>query len=127
MDTMYANLGLETVISRLGLKSSPSGDAANLQQQLREMEVAMPAFNLDQSTVHLAAEIAAFEEGLSADRRVALITLIVASIVALSEGSTRLPVTGPQAHTPMARVLGPLFAPADAGEDRERASAMGGG
>lgn len=119
---MYANLGLATVISRLGLKGAASDDAVYLEQQLRQMGAATPAFNLDPSTVHLAAEIAAFEEDLSADRRIALIMLIVASMVALSEGSTRLPVTGPQAREPLARILGPLCAASGAGEDQERAA-----
>src|SRR5579863_374870 len=124
MDTIYSNLGLSSAISRLGLKHAASADAAYLQQQLRQIEAAMPAFNLDPSIVHLAAELAAFEEHLSADQRLALIMLSVVSTVALSEGSTRLPVTGPQARAPMARILGPLCALAGADEDQERAAAM---
>lgn len=121
MDRMYANLGLTTAISRLGLDGAASGDAAYLERQLRQIEAALPAFNLDPAMAHLAAEIAAFEENLRVDQRVALIMLIVASMVALNEGSTRLPVTGPHAREPMARILGPLCAGADADGETERA------
>ena len=116
MDRLYTNLGLTTVISRLGLAPAPDAGAAYVQRHLRHIEAAMPAFNLDPSTVHLAAEIAAFEDDLPAAQRVALIMLIVASIVTLNEGSTRLPVTGPQARDPMARILGALCADLDAHE-----------
>lgn len=119
---MYANLVLTTAISRLGLKHVASNDDAYLQQELRRIEAAIPAFNLDPSLVHLAAEIAAFEEDLDVNRRVALIMLIVASMVALSEGSTRLPITGPQAREPLARILGPLSAASGEGEDHKRAA-----
>jgi exodeoxyribonuclease V alpha subunit len=121
---MYANLGLQTVISRLGLMGPASRDAAYLQIRLRQIEAAMPAFNLDPSVVHLAAEIAAFDEDLRVDQRVALIMLIVASMVALGEGSTRLPVTGPQAREPMARILGPLCAAAETDRDQVGAAEM---
>ena len=124
MERMYANLGLTTAISRLGLEGAASGDAAYLQRQLRQIEAALPAFNLDPAMAHLAAEIAAFEEDLRIDQRVALIMLIVASMVALNEGSTRLPVTGPQAREPMARILGPLCTEADADGETERAAMM---
>lgn len=124
MDERYANLGLATTISRLGLERAPRADAADLRRQIRQIEAALPTFNLDPSIAHLAAEIAAFDEVLTPDRRVALILLIVASMVALSEGSTRLPVTGPQAVEPMARILRPLCAATEAGEDPECAAEM---
>jgi exodeoxyribonuclease V alpha subunit len=124
MDGIYANLGLTTVISRLGLARTASDDAGDLGRHLRQIEAAMPAFNLDPSIAHIAAEIAAFEQDLSVERRVALIMLIVASMIALSEGSTRLPVTGPQACEPMARILGPMCAVAGEGEDPARAAEM---
>jgi exodeoxyribonuclease V alpha subunit len=124
MIELYANLGLMTAISRLGIERGSSPEAAYLQGQLRQIEGAMPAFNLDPSIAHLAAEIAAFDETLTVDRRVALIMLIAASMVALSEGSTRLPVTGPQAVEPMARILGPLCAETAAGEAPERTAEM---
>jgi exodeoxyribonuclease V alpha subunit len=48
--------------------------------------------------------------------------LIVASMVALSEGSTRLPITGTQAREPLVRILGPLSAASGEGEDHKRAA-----
>ncbi|HEY1851316.1 MAG TPA: exodeoxyribonuclease V subunit alpha [Candidatus Binataceae bacterium] len=104
MDRLYANLGLFPLT--LALDETPDGDAAHLRRTMRQIEAAMPAFNLAPSTAHLAAEIAAFEDDLSHDQRLALIMLIASSIVALNEGSTRLPVTGPEAHDSLARILG---------------------
>ncbi len=101
-------LGLTTVISRLGLAAVPEAGATLLQRALQQIETAMPAFNLDPSIAHLAAEIAAFENDLSAPERVALIMLIASSIVALNEGSTRLPVTGPHARDSLLRILSVL-------------------
>lgn len=114
MNRLYDNLGLTSAISRLGLAQSSDPEATLVQRHLRRIEAAMPAFNLAPATAHLAAEIAAFEDHLPAAQRVALITLIVASIVALNEGSTRLPVTGPLAFDPMTRILAPLCAAPDA-------------
>src|SRR5258708_4981330 len=114
MDRLYNNLGLTSVISRLGLAHRADLETAFVQRHLRRCEAAMPAFNLDPATAHLAAEIAAFEDDLPAVQRVALISLIIASIVALNEGSTRLPVTGPLAVDPMTRILAPLCGHPDA-------------
>ncbi len=114
MDRLYNNLGLTSVISRLGLAHRADLETAFVQRHLRRCEAAMPAFNLDPATAHLAAEIAAFEDDLPAVQRVALISLIIASIVALNEGSTRLPVTGPLAVDPMTRILAPLCGDPDA-------------
>ncbi len=116
MNRLYDNLGMTSAISRLGLAQSSDPEATLVQRHLRRIEAAMPAFNLAPATAHLAAEIAAFEDHLPAAQRVALITLIVASIVALNEGSTRLPVTGPLAFDPMTRILAPLCAAPDAPE-----------
>jgi exodeoxyribonuclease V alpha subunit len=120
MDRLYTNLGLTTVISGLGLTPAPDAGAAYLQRSLQQIEAAMPTFNLDPAMAHLAAEIAAFEDDLPAAQRVALIMLIASSIVALNEGSTRLPVTGPHARDPMARILGVLCADPDAHENTPR-------
>jgi len=114
MDRLYNNLGLTSVISRLGLAHRADSEVALVQRHLRRCEAAMAAFNLDPATAHLAAEIAAFEDDLPAAERVALISLIIASVVALNEGSTRLPVTGPRAVDPMNRILAPLYSESDA-------------
>jgi hypothetical protein len=102
MDRLYANLGLFPVTS--GHDEVPDVDAAHLRDSMRQIEAAMTFFNLAPSSAHLAAEIAAFEDDLTAAQRVALIMLIASSIVALNEGSTRLPVTGPAAHGSLARI-----------------------
>lgn len=114
MDRLYRNLGLASAVSRLGLVHSADSEAALVQRHLRRIEAALPAFNLDPAMAHLAAEIASFEENLPAAQRAALVTLIVASMVALNEGSTRLPVTGALALDPMTRILASLCAPPDA-------------
>ena len=75
---------------------------------MRALESAVAGLNLVPETVHLAAELAALEPALEADERMALIVLILVSLVALQEGSTRFPVTGPLSDAPMRRVLGTL-------------------
>src|ERR1700722_3295846 len=114
MDRLYRNLGLTTVISRLGLPPVSDAGTILLQRTLRQIEAAMPAFNLDPSTAHLAAEIAALEDQLTISQRAALIMLIAASIVALHQGSTRLPVTGPRAKDLLVPILSTLCIDSDA-------------
>jgi exodeoxyribonuclease V alpha subunit len=75
---------------------------------MRALEHAVAGLNLVPEIVHLAAELAALEPALEADDRMALIVLILVSLVALQEGSTRFPVTGPLADVPMRRVLNTL-------------------
>ena len=77
---------------------------------MRALELSAAALNLAPESVHLAAELAALEQALTDDDRIALILLILISIVALQEGSTRFPVTGHLARAPMRRVLGSLCA-----------------
>jgi exodeoxyribonuclease V alpha subunit len=74
----------------------------------REIESGAQTLNLGPGSVDLAAEIASLEPDLDHDQRVALILLVVVSLAALEEGSTRLPVTGPQAREPMHRLLAAL-------------------
>src|SRR4029077_16259369 len=73
-------------------------------------EVSVAGLNLAPETVHLAAELAALEPALEADERIALIVLILVSLVALQEGSTRFPVMGPLSDAPLRRVLSSLCA-----------------
>jgi exodeoxyribonuclease V alpha subunit len=104
-----------STIVHLGLSSlfenhpgaAHSGDA-EFRRKLRQIETGVEAFNLDSSVVHIAAEIAAFETTLATESRLALVMLLVASMVALEEGSTRLPVTGEESIDVMMRILGPL-------------------
>ena len=77
---------------------------------MRALEVSVSGLNLAPESVHLAAELAALEPALKDDDRIALIVLILISLVALQEGSTRFPVAGPLSRAPMRRVLGSLCA-----------------
>jgi exodeoxyribonuclease V alpha subunit len=126
MERRYADLGLTTAIARQGYERAASADGEYLRRHLNQIEAALPGFNLEPAMAHLAAEIAAFDETLTVAQRVALVMLIVASLVAQSEGSTRLPVTGPQARAPLARILGPLCSATADGIDPAQAAAMAG-
>ncbi len=93
---------------------------------MRGLEASAAALNLAPETVHLAAELAALEPALGADERVALIMLILVSLIALQEGSTRFPVTGRFSDVPMRRVLRALCADGgDAGFIDKIAAAIG--
>ncbi|MFW5925695.1 MAG: ATP-dependent DNA helicase, partial [Myxococcota bacterium] len=65
---------------------------------------AMARLDLREETLLLAEELAGLPADLSPERRRALMHLIVASMVSLSRGSTRLPLTGEE---PV--ILGPLL------------------
>ena len=77
---------------------------------MRTLETAAVELNLAPESVHLAAELAALEPALEADERIALICLILVSLAALNEGSTRFPVVGPLSTAPMRRILDTLCA-----------------
>src|ERR1700719_353387 len=86
-------------------ESARGGGRSSFDARMRALEHADAGLNLVPETVHLAAELAALEPALEADERMALIVLILVSLVALQEGSTRFPVTGPLSAAPMRRVL----------------------
>jgi exodeoxyribonuclease V alpha subunit len=102
MVSTLAHLGLSSVFENHS--GATRAIDAEFLRKLRVIENGLDAFNLDPSVAHIAAEIAAFEINLDAEGRLALIMLIVASMAALEEGSTRLPVTGDV----MLRILAPL-------------------
>jgi exodeoxyribonuclease V alpha subunit len=104
MSTSYDQLGLLSAWRRFSLDTTQSG----FERQLREIESGAPSLNLSRGAIHLAAEIGAFETDLADQQRIALILMIVVSLAAREEGSTRFPVTGPQSVDPMRRLLGPL-------------------
>jgi len=91
-------------------ESARGGGRSAFDFRMRALEVSVAGLNLAPDTVHLAAELAALEPALGADERMALIVLILVSLVALQEGSTRFPVTGPLSDVPMRRVLSALCA-----------------
>ena len=91
-----------------------------LRRCLRDLDVGAAALNLDADGVHLAMEIAAFEPNLDDEQRIALIVLVVISLAALEEGSTRFPVTGAQAAEPMSRMLDALCGESFGADGTER-------
>jgi exodeoxyribonuclease V alpha subunit len=107
MSAPYDKLGMQSAWRRFALgpiANSPS----KFEQQLRDIEAGAGTLNLSSDSVHLAAEIAAFEPDLNDEQRISIILLIVISLAALEEGSTRFPVTGPQSVEPLRRLLSPL-------------------
>jgi exodeoxyribonuclease V alpha subunit len=104
----YSLLGIDTAWTRFD--SAHDGGSSAFRARLRALEVSAAGLNLAPESVHLAAELAALEPALKFDDRIALIVLILVSLVALQEGSTRFPVTGPISEDPMRRVLGSLCA-----------------
>src|SRR5579875_492672 len=111
-DERYAQLGLRSAAERAGIAplDSPAQAAAarEFARLLQRLRAAAGELNLEDDAVHLAAEIAALEPELDYDARFALIVLITASLAAVQEGSTRLPVSGPQAQAALRRLLQPL-------------------
>src|ERR1700722_20955497 len=89
-------------------ESARGGGRSSFDARMRALEDAVAGLNLVLETVHLAAELAALEPALEADDRIALIVLILVSLVALQEGSTRFPGTGPLSEAPSRRVLSSL-------------------
>ncbi len=108
MSDRYSLLGMDTAWRRF--ESARDGSKSIFDTRMRSLEVSVAGLNLAPETVHLAAELAALEPALEADERTALIVLILVSLVALQEGSTRFPVTGPLSEVPMRRVLSSLCA-----------------
>jgi exodeoxyribonuclease V alpha subunit len=103
MNDRYSLLGMNTAWRRF--ESSRGVSRSSFDARIRALEGAVAALNLVPETVHLAAELAALESALEADDRMALIVLILVSLVALQEGSTRFPVTGSLSVAPLRRVL----------------------
>ena len=108
MKDRYSLLGIDTAWTRFD--SAHDGGSSAFRARLRALEVSAAGLNLAPESVHLAAELAALEPALKFDDRIALIVLILVSLVALQEGSTRFPVTGAISEGPMRRVLGSLCA-----------------
>jgi exodeoxyribonuclease V alpha subunit len=104
----YSLLGIDTAWTRFD--STHDGGSSTFRARLRALEISAAGLNLAPESVHLAAELAALEPALEFDDRIALIILILVSLVAIQEGSTRFPVTGPISKGPMRRVLGSLCA-----------------
>src|SRR5208337_1752167 len=108
MNDRSSLLGMDTAWRRF--RSARDGGRSVFDARMRSLEVSVAGLNLAPETVHLAAELAALEPALEADERMTLIVLILVSLVALQEGSTRFPITGPLSEVPMRRVLNSLCA-----------------
>ena len=108
MKEKYSLLGMDTAWRRFD--SASGGGRSAFDTRMRALEVSVSGLNLAPESVHLAAELAALEPALKDDDRIALIVLILISLVALQDGSTRFPVAGPLSQAPMRRVLASLCA-----------------
>jgi exodeoxyribonuclease V alpha subunit len=104
MSAPYNRLGVRSVGRRCSLDATPNTQEG-FERRLRDIEAGTAALNLTSEAVHLAAEIAAFEPNLNDEQRLGVILLVVISLAALEEGSTRFPVTGPESVEPMRRLL----------------------
>jgi len=116
-DSKYDRLFLSTAWR--GHEISRGASSGDLERRLRELEQRAADLNLERETVHLAVELAALEPALDDDARFALIVLIVITMAALAQGSTRFPVAGDASREPMEQMLAAL---AGSGRDRLRAS-----
>jgi exodeoxyribonuclease V alpha subunit len=109
MTSKYQRLGLHGILENL------EGRAPSLfADRLAALRERAGRLNLDQDAVHLAAEIAALEPALGDDARYAMVLIVLLSLAALQEGSTRFPVSGSEGAAQMARMLNALV-----GESRE--------
>jgi exodeoxyribonuclease V alpha subunit len=108
MKENYPHLGMDTAARRFDVARDRA--CSPFDDRMRALEVSVSALNLAPASVHLAAELAALDPALEDDERIALIVLLLASLVALQEGSTRFPVVGPLSHVPMRRMLASLCA-----------------
>jgi exodeoxyribonuclease V alpha subunit len=104
MNSKYARLGLHGVLENLEGRA-PSAFAGNLAALCERAG----RLNLDQDAVHLAAEIAALEPSLDDDARYAVVLIVLLSLAALQEGSTRLPITGREDAARTARMMDALI------------------
>ncbi len=108
-DRGYAMLGMATAWRRFETRALEGrGAEREFERCIRQMESASEQLNLARESIHLAAEIAAFEPALDEDDRLALILLVTMSLAALQEGSTRLAVGGEAGRETMHRMLGVL-------------------
>ena len=116
----YQRLALRSAWRRFEI--SGGGRTANLENWLRALEEKVGDLNLEREAVHLAAELAALEPNLDDDARFGLIVLIIVTLAALAQGSTRFPVTGEISREPMHHMLGALVGNDAAASEKVRRS-----
>lgn len=117
MSVDYSRLGMDSAWNRL---KRETGRADAHHYRFDRLRAATADLGLDPSAVHLAAEIASLAPALDVDQFFALIVLIVISLAALEQGSTRFPVTGALAAAPMREKLQALFPAPEDGAIREQ-------
>lgn len=108
MSQLAKRLGLVAAIRRREIGGDPARHATGFEKTLEALGETVPALNLDPAAVHLAAEIAALESDLDEERRIALVLLLLASMVAREQGSTRLPVAGDAGRAALRGIVGAL-------------------
>jgi exodeoxyribonuclease V alpha subunit len=99
-----------TNISSRSFDSARDGGCSAFDLQISALKDSVAGLNLAPESVHLAMELAGLESALEANDRIALIVLVLISLAALQEGTTRFPVVGPLSVAPMRRMLGALCA-----------------
>ncbi|HKN01819.1 MAG TPA: exodeoxyribonuclease V subunit alpha [Candidatus Binataceae bacterium] len=114
----YARLGLAG--GWRGFEIAGGGKTTAFEGRLRELEKTVIDLNLEREAVHLAAELAALQPELDDEARLALIVLIVITLAALTQGSTRFPVAGEAAQEPMSRMMTALLGANHAERERLR-------
>ncbi len=114
MNALYARLGLTTVLDEVGTQSTDQ--FAKLLAAMRER---VGRVNLAPDAVHLAGEIAALEPGLDDEERYAMVSLVLISLAALQEGSTRFPVARPEGAARLRRMLDALIGESGGGPARD--------
>ncbi len=98
-------------------QTARGGPGSEFPGRMRALESAVASLNLAPECVHLASELAALEPDLEVNERLTLIALILVSLAALQEGSTRFPVVGPLSIMPMRRMLDALGIDASSNPD----------
>jgi exodeoxyribonuclease V alpha subunit len=118
MNAKYAMLRFDTASRRF--ERGGSAAQSEFERALGNLQAGADRMNLGLDSIHLATEIAALEPGLDESSRLALIVLILISLAALEEGSTRFPVIGEASRKPMGQMLGALCADGFDDAARER-------
>ncbi|HYB90152.1 MAG TPA: exodeoxyribonuclease V subunit alpha [Candidatus Binataceae bacterium] len=101
----YDLLGIDTAWRRFEIARTSGAALSVFERGLRDLEAGADAVNLTADSVHVAAELAALEPDLDDRQRIALVVLILVSLAALEEGSTRFPAVGEESTEPMRRML----------------------
>jgi exodeoxyribonuclease V alpha subunit len=120
--------GLEALLGTSTAWTGFRGGSRTLENRFALLRERVELLNLEPDCVHLAAEIAALEPDLNEEDRIALVLLILASLAAIREGSTRLPLSAADGGRTLEKFLTALCPGSDAGpspaESRERIEAL---